>query len=361
MDRLVSGKSEIKIGIFGVGNGGGNIINYMIEDGVRGAEFYAVNTDRAALNLSLAKNKIAVGSSLTEGFGSGDDPEVARKACEESEDKIREIAVGLDLAFLIACLGGGVGAGATPFLARALKQAGSLVAAIVIKPFRHEGKFKGQRALRSLAELRAHIDTRMVIANDSIFEQSGIKTMSDALRSINALITEAVRGVIDMLNTTQMVNIDFADLRSVISEKGLSVIATGIGIGANRAREAAEEVLNSPLLDSGDLRECKRMLINVMGDERMTAKEVQIACATISERLSDNTLIRCGYGRERNLRDKMRVTVVAGGMEERLENYLDIDGIIRDLENVMPVKRGDKIDLSNREIPAFLRLRQKVD
>ncbi|MEO0098262.1 MAG: cell division protein FtsZ [candidate division WOR-3 bacterium] len=354
-------KPEIKIGVFGLGSGGGNIINHMIEEGIKGVEFYAINTDRQMLNFSLAPNKIQIGTSLTGGFGSGDDPEIGRKACLESEEVLRDIATGVDLAFLVACLGGGTGSGASSFLAKILKEAGALVVAIVTKPFRYEGEFRMRRALKALAELRSHIDARMVLANDQIIEHYGNRFFGDAFRSINSLITEAVKGVIDMLNTPQIINIDFADFRSVMAEKGLSAMSVGIGMGENRARLAAENVLNSPFLDTADLRGCKKVLINVTGDEKLTMREVQVACNTITECLSPKTLIRCGYGKDKNLKDKMKITMVASGMEEKLDNYLDIDGIIKDLENVMPVRRNGKIDLENREIPAFLRLRAKVD
>ncbi|MEO0102099.1 MAG: cell division protein FtsZ [candidate division WOR-3 bacterium] len=358
---IESKKQDIKIGIFGVGSGGGNIINNMIEGGIRGCEFYAINTHRQMLNLSLAPNKILIGLSLTNGLGSGDDPEIGHRACEESQEELKEIATGIDLAFVVACLGGGTGAGASPLLAKILKQSGALVAAIVTKPFQHEGEFRMRRALKALAELRTHIDARMVLANDSIIEHYGNKFFADAFRSIDNLITEAVKGVIDMINTPQVVNIDFADFRSVMTEKGLSVMGVGIGFGENRAKEAAEEVLKSPFLDSGNLRDCKKILINITGDERMTMNEVQIACQTITDRVSPHTLIRCGYGRDKGLKEKMKATIVASGMEERLENYLDFGGIIKDLENVIPVRRDGKIDRNNIEIPAFLRLRQRVD
>lgn len=354
-------KQDIKIGILGVGSGGGNIVNHMIEGGMRGCEFYAINTNRQMLNFSLAPNKILIGPSLTNGFGSGDDPEVGRRAGEESQDDLREIAAGIDLAFVVACLGGGTGSGASPLLAKILKESGALVAAIVTKPFRYEGEFRMRRALKALAELRSHIDARMILANDSVIKYYENRFFADAFRSIDNLITEAVKGVIDMINTPQIVNIDFADLRSVMAEKGLCVIGVGIGLGENRAKEAAEEVLKSPFLDSANLRDSKKILVNITGDEKMTMNEVQIACQTITDRVSPNTLIRCGYGKDRSLKEKMKVTIVASGMEERLDNYLDLDGIIKDLENVIPVRRDGKIDRNNIEIPAFLRLRQKVD
>ncbi len=358
MIEIVPEKRDIKIGILGVGGGGGNIVNHMIEMGIKGVDFYSINTDRSALGLSLAPNKVQIGVSLTGGFGSGDDPEIGRKACEESQEKIKEIATGIDLAFLVACLGGGTGTGAAPLIAKILKQSGALVAAIVTKPFHYEGEVKMRRALRGLQELRSHIDAQMVIANDNIIDHYGGRFFGDAFRSIDTLITEAVKGVVDLIHTPQIVNIDFADFRAVLSERGLSLMSVGIGIGANRAREAAEQILTSPLLDSGNLEDAKKVLINVNGDERMTMKEIDIACSTISERLNDKALIRCGYGKDRTLKERLKVTIVASGIEERLENYLDIDGIMKDLETG---RQGEKIDFTNRSIPAFLRLRRKID
>jgi cell division protein FtsZ len=357
----VSERPARKIGILGVGSGGGNIINHMIEDGIKGVDFYAINTDRQMLNLSLAPNKIQIGASLTGGFGSGDDPEIGRKACEESEAELKEIATGIDLAFLVACLGGGTGTGASPLIAKILKECGALVVAIVTKPFKHEGEFRMRRALKALATLRSNIDARMVLSNDKIVEHFGDHLFFTAFRNIDSLIGEAVKGVIDMLNRSQMGNIDFADFRSVLAERGLSGVSVGIGWGENRAKEAAENALNSPFFELGDLRSCRKMLINVTGDERMTMKEVQIACQTITENVSEKTLIRCGYGKDKGLKGRIKVTIVASGMEEKLENYLDYDGIIRDLRNVMPIYREGRIDLKNREIPTFLRVRQKVD
>ncbi len=361
MIEFVSEKNAIKIGIFGVGGGGGNIINHMIETEIKGVDFYSINTDRQALSLSLAPNKIQIGVSLTGGFGSGDDPEIGRKAGEESQEKLREIATGYDLAFLIACLGGGTGSGASPLIAKILKQSGALVAAIVTKPFHFEGEIKLHRALRSLQELRNHIDTRMVIANDKIVEYYGSKFYGEAFRCVDATITEAVKGVVDLIHTPQTINIDFADFRQVMSERGLSLMSVGIGMGQGRAKEAAVQALASPLLDSGNVAGAKKILINVTGDEKMTMKEVETVCTTITEKVNKKTLIRFGCGKDKNLRDRIKVTIVATGMEEKLEDYLDFDGIIKDLETVMPVRRGGKIDKNNINIPAFLRLRQEID
>lgn len=357
-------KNLIRIGVLGVGGAGGNALNHMIEAGLKNVEFYAVNTDLQALEMSLSPNKIQIGAQITGGLGSGGDPEIGRKACEESLETLKEILTGLDMVFIAAGEGGGTGTGAAPLIAQTAKAQGALVVAVVSKPFEFEGKGRLRKALQGIEELRSKVDTLILIPNQKLLTAFSHSPLFEAFRLADEVLLNAVRGISEIVTTRQMVNIDFADVRTVLSEKGGSLMSVGIGQGESRATSAAHNAITSPLIEGQSIESAKKVLLNICGDDTMTLHEVGEAAKIIHDACQGTADIRFGAARDLSLKDAIRVTVIATGLEEPLPHWNEItNSLFSNEDNSLfwarrkRIKKGEElgIEKNNLEIPTFLR------
>jgi len=355
----------IKIGVFGVGGAGCNAVNHMIQAGLHGVDFYAVNTDLQALHMNLSENKIQIGAQLTGGTGSGGKPETGKKACEETLPLLREILTGYDMVFIATGEGGGTGTGASPLIAETAREQGSLVVAIVSKPFDFEGRARVLRALDGIEELRPRCDTLIVIPNQKLLEIYPKEPFFEAFRLADDVLHNAVKGISDLVTTPQLVNIDFADVRDVMQEKGAALMGMGLASGADRAKEAASKAICSPLIDDITIDTAHRVLLNVTGDARLSLPEIREAAMMIQEATRHQADIRFGASSDQAMNDAVRVTVIATGIEEPFPKIGDIKELAT-ITNTFTDRRrkqllagqsgsGDVIDKSNLEIPAFLR------
>ena len=339
-----------KIKVIGVGGGGNNAVNRMVEAQLKGVEFIAVNTDKQALYTSKAEHKIQVGEKLTRGLGAGANPEVGKKSAEESKDEILKVLEGADMVFVTAGMGGGTGTGAAPVIAEIAQSLGCLTVAIVTKPFKFEGKKRMDQALMGLDELKKHVDTLVVIPNDKLRDLIDKSTpMVDAFREVDNVLRLAVQSISDLISVPGLVNLDFADVRNVMENRGSALIGIGIGYGENRAIEAAKQAVNNPLLETaiGGATDC---IINITGGNSLTLFEAEDAAEVI--RAAANTDVNIIFGAVVNdsLTDEVIVTVIATGFEE------DSDPLYHSLSNnekqIVKEETDDEID-----IPSFLRNR----
>ena len=313
-----SGNARMKV--IGVGGGGGNAINRMIFSGLQGVEFVALNTDCQALNKCSAATKIQIGNRVTKGLGSGGDPDIGRRSAEESRDAIEEIVQGADMVFVTAGMGGGTGTGAGPVVAEVAKKAGALTVAVVTKPFVFEGRKRIRQAEEGIAEIRRQADTVIAIPNQRLL-QVVAKDMPllDAFGVADEILLKATRGISDLITRPGEINLDFADVRAIMSEKGDAIMGTGSATGDNRAREAAQRALRSPLLDDVSIAGARGLLINVTGNPLMTLAEVCDAANTICEASGSDANVIFGTAIDETLSDEIRVTVIATGLGQRVE------------------------------------------
>ena len=313
--------------VIGVGGAGGNAVNRMIAAGLQGVEFIAVNTDAQVLELSQAHKKIQIGGRLTKGLGSGGNPDVGRKAIEEDLDLIRETIDGSDMVFVTAGMGGGTGTGASPTVARMARELGALTVGIITRPFSFEGKRRESSALAGLEELRREVDTLIVIQNDRLLSIVGADTpLSEAFAQADGILHHATKGISDLIMIPGLINLDFADVRSIMSGMGDALMGTGIAEGENRAEESARMALSSPLLDDVSIRGAKGVLVNITGDAKMSLHEVSKATAIISEAAGEDANVIFGAVVSTEDTDAMHVTVIATGFEHsEREIYPDFE------------------------------------
>lgn len=304
--------------VVGVGGAGGNAVNRMISSGLQGVEFIAVNTDTQVLELSLAHKKMQIGSRLTKGLGSGGDPEMGRKAIEEDEDLIREMLDGADMVFVTAGMGGGTGTGASPFVARVARELGALTVGIITRPFSFEGKRREKQALEGIEALRNEVDTLIVIQNDRLLSLVPDDTpLSMAFSKADEVLNHATKGISDLIMTPGLINLDFADVRSIMTGMGDALMGTGTAEGENRAIEAARIALSSPLLDDISISGAKGVLINITGDENMTLHEISKATAIISEEAGEDANVIFGAVINKEGSNHIHITVIATGFESQ--------------------------------------------
>ena len=313
--------------VIGVGGAGGNAVNRMIAAGLQGVEFIAVNTDAQVLELSQAHKKIQVGGRLTKGLGSGGNPDVGRKAIEEDLDLIRETIDGSDMVFVTAGMGGGTGTGASPTVARMARELGALTVGIITRPFTFEGKRRESQALAGIEELKREVDTLIVIQNDRLLSIVGADTpLSEAFAEADGILHHATKGISDLIMIPGLINLDFADVRSIMSGMGDALMGTGVAEGENRAVEAARMALSSPLLDDISIHGAKGVLVNITGDEKMTLHEVSQATAIISEEAGEEANVIFGAVVSTEDTDAMHVTVIATGFDHsEREIYPDFE------------------------------------
>ncbi len=303
-----------RIKVIGVGGSGGNAINTMIHFGLEGVEFVSVNTDAQALSSNAAVEKIAIGQNVTRGLGAGADPERGRKAALEDVNRLKEIVMGADMVFVTAGMGGGTGTGAAPIVAQLAREAGALTVGVVTKPFGFEGKLRARRAEQGIVALSEHVDTLITIPNEKLMTLADDDlTFVDAFRKADEVLFQAVKGISDLITLDGIVNVDFADVRTVMAGNGRALMGTGCAKGEGRARLAAEQAIHSPLLDDISVQGATGVLINVVGGHDMKMKEIQEAASLVQEQAHEDANIIFGASIDESMGDALKVTVIATG------------------------------------------------
>ena len=309
-------RNDAKIKVIGVGGGGGNAVNRMIDAGVEGVEFITANTDLQALRMSRAPVKIQLGVKLTNGLGAGANPEVGRKAALEDSDKIIEALEGADMVFVTTGLGGGTGTGAAPIIASLASEMGALTVAVVTKPFAFEGKRRMQQAERGVSELMEAIDTTIVIPNEKLLAVAQDAGFFESFRVADDILRQGVQGISDIITIPGIINRDFADVKATMSGMGYAVMGTATANGARRATEAAQKAIASPLLEAGAIDGARGILINITGSTSLKLAEVQQACTIIQSAAHDEANIIFGAVMDEKMKDTVKITVIATGFAE---------------------------------------------
>ena len=327
------------IKVIGVGGAGTNAVNRMVDNGLRGVEFIAVNTDKQALALSKATNKVQIGEKLTKGLGAGANPEVGKRAAEESRDELSALVQGADLVFVTCGMGGGTGTGAAPVIAEVAREQGILTIGVVSKPFLFEGRQRMKNAEKGIAELKTNVDTLVVVPNDRLLQiVNKATTMSDAFRIADDTLRQGIQGISDLIALPAMINLDFADVRTVMESRGMAHMGIGTGSGENRLIEAAKAAISSPMLVTS-IDGARAVLINVTGSSDMTLLEVNEAAQLIQQAADPEANIIFGAGIDDNLSDEVRITVIATGFEKQ---YYAGRSPVSDIPARRPAPKADK-------------------
>lgn len=366
------------IKVIGVGGGGGNAVNHMVNSNVDGVDFICANTDAQALKSLGARSVIQLGTALTKGLGAGANPEIGRQAALDDRDRVLEVLEGADMVFITAGMGGGTGTGAAPVIAEIAKEAGILTVAVVTKPFAFEGKRRKELAEKGIDELSQFVDSLITIPNEKLLPVLGRDvSLVKAFAAANDVLLGAVQGIADLITRPGLINVDFADVRTIMSEMGLAMMGTGVGQGENRAREAAEAAIASPLLEDVNLQGARGILVNITGGMDMAIGEFDEVGNVVREFASDDASVVIGTVIDPDLHDEIRVTVVATGLsgaraasEPKLtivqKNSGEIDytemtrrpAVSRKHPQIEPraeSKKEREMDLEYLDIPAFLR------
>ena len=305
---------QVSIKVIGVGGGGGNALNCMVDAGVKDIEYIAVNTDAKALNRSKATTKIQIGTKLTKGRGAGNRPEVGERSAEENRDEIQQSLKGADMVFITAGMGGGTGTGAAPEIARQAKELGILTIGIVTVPFSFEGKRKIEQAMTGIDELEEYVDALLIIANERLREIYGDLKLSDAFAMADNVLTIAAKSIAEIITVKGYVNVDFADVESVMRDSGVALMGAAEAEGEGRAMEALTNALISPLLNSNDIRGASNILLNMLyGEKEVTMDEISLITDSLREKVGRNVNVIWGTGKDETLGDKLRVAVIATG------------------------------------------------
>ncbi len=311
-----------RIKVIGVGGGGNNAVNRMIEAGIDGIEFIAANTDLQALKRSHAPIKIQLGSKLSKGLGAGANPNVGREAALEDTEKIIEVLEGADMVFVTAGLGGGTGTGAAPIIASLATELHALTVAVVTKPFEFEGRRRMQQAEQGLNELRECVDTVITIPNQKLlYMVDRNKTLADSFKLADDVLRQAVQGISDLITIPGLINLDFADVKATMAGMGMALMGTGYSTGENRAVEATQQAISSPLLEEATIQGSKSILINITGGSDLTLFEVSEASSMICEAADENANIIFGAVVDENLHNEMKITVIATGFDRAGDNF----------------------------------------
>ena len=306
-------ESVVNIKVIGVGGGGNNVVNRMVRSGTKGVEFVAVNTDKQALNVSSATYKIQIGEKLTHGQGAGSDPEVGRKSAEESRNQIAKALEDTDMVFITAGMGGGTGTGAAPIVAECAKEMGALTVAVVTKPFSFEGKRRKEVADKGADYLKEKVDTIITIPNDKLLQIIDKKTpLKDAFLVADDVLRQGVQGISDLITTTGLINLDFADVKTIMSDQGEAIMGIGVGSGENRAVEAVDGAIHSALLETS-IDGAQSILLNVTGGPDISLYEINEAAEKVAEAVDPEANIIFGSVIDPDMEDSIRITVVATG------------------------------------------------
>ena len=329
LEFVENNELSAKIKVVGVGGGGSNAVNTMIMSGLTGADFIVANTDAQALKASAASVKIQLGEKVTKGLGAGANPEIGKKSAIEDRDKIRETLEGADMVFVTAGLGGGTGTGGAPVIAEIAKEIGALTVAVVTKPFMFEGNRRMKQAEDGLRELRSVVDTVITIPNQRLLAVAGKSTtMLDAFKKVDEVLLQAVKGISDLINVHGLINVDLADVKTIMSEMGMAIMGTGVAEGENRALEAAQKAISSPLLEDVKIDGARGLLINVAGGSEMTLMEVSEAAERVRSEAHPDANIIFGAVVDESLGDSMMLTVIATGFgaESRSVTLTSVQG-----------------------------------
>jgi cell division protein FtsZ len=348
LDFDVEVEQFANIKVVGIGGGGNNAINRMIDSDLKGVEFIAVNTDAQALYLSKADKKIQIGEKLTKGLGAGANPEIGRKAAEESKDIMEEVLQGADMIFITAGMGGGTGTGASPIVAEISKSLGILTVGVVTKPFTFEGKKRQANAEIGIADIKNNVDTLITIPNDRLLSIAEKKTsMIEAFKMADDVLRQGVQGISDLIAVPGLINLDFADVRTIMLDTGLAHMGIGKGSGEGRAVEAAKQAISSPLLETS-IEGAKGVLLNITGGANLGLLEINEAAELISSVADPEANIIFGAVIDEKLQDEIIITVIATGFDKVKEPSLDIEEF----------EVGTFMD-EDLDIPAFLRRNRK--
>ncbi|QSA95920.1 cell division protein FtsZ [Methylococcus sp. EFPC2] len=349
-----SQKAVIKV--VGIGGGGGNAVNHMVTSHIEGVDFICANTDAQALKNINSRSVIQLGNSLTKGLGAGANPEIGRQAALDDRDRILEVLEGSDMVFITAGMGGGTGTGAAPVIAEIAKEAGILTVAVVTKPFPFEGKKRRAVAEKGIEELSQFVDSLITIPNEKLLPVLGKDvSLVAAFAAANDVLLGAVQGIADLITRPGLINVDFADVRTVMSEMGMAMMGTGVASGANRAREAAEKAIASPLLDDINLQGARGILINIAGSHDLTLSEFDEVGNVVHEFASEDAVVVAGVSIDPDLHDELRVTVVATGLANQQQRLSEAP--IR----LVHKRNTGEIDYGELEKPTSIRNRPKAD
>jgi cell division protein FtsZ len=342
-----------KIKVIGVGGGGSNAVNTMILSQVEGVDFICANTDAQALRNSQAPMKVQIGAKLTKGLGAGANPEIGREAAQEDRARMAEILEGADMVFIAAGLGGGTGTGAAPVIAEVAKELGALTVGVVTKPFTREGRQRQKKAECGIERLKEVVDSLIVIPNDRLLGLSGKNTsILDAFKPCDDVLRQAVQGISDLITTSGLINVDFADVKAIMSERGMAMMGIGIAEGERRASEAAQRAISSPLLEEIDISGAKGVLVNITGSSNMTMDEFDEASSIIHEKVHEDANIIIGLVINEEMGDRIKITAIATGFGSSFEkNKRNVE----ELRN-RAITSMDKVD---RDLPTFIRERQQ--
>ena len=366
------------IKVIGVGGGGGNAVHHMISNQVEGVEFICANTDAQALDNLKAKTILQMGSNITKGLGAGANPDIGRQAALEDRDEIAEILSGADMVFITAGMGGGTGTGAAPIVAEVAREMGMLTVAIVTRPFPFEGKKRSSIAEQGIQELSESVDSLITIPNEKLLDVLGKEaSLLEAFKAANDVLLGAVKGIADLIMHPGMINVDFADVKTVMSEMGMAMMGTGTATGVDRAREAAESAIRSPLLEDVNLQGARGILVNITAGENLSLGEFSEVGDAVEEFASDDATVVVGTVIDPNLDEEMRITVVATGLGSQHEKptkvvdntanetetdyrQLDKPAVMRNGQgterpSAMAQAVGAETDIDYLDIPAFLR------
>ena len=352
-----------RIKAVGVGGGGGNAINTMIGANLTGVGFIAANTDGQALEASGAPIKVQMGERVTKGLGAGANPEIGRRAALEDRDRIRDYLTGSDMVFITAGMGGGTGTGGAPVIASVARELGALTVGVVTKPFIFEGKKRMVQAEEGLRELKENVDTLIVIPNQRLLSIAGkATTLLDTFKMADGILLQAVRGISDLIVTPGLINLDFADVRAVMLEMGLALMGTASASGENRAVEAAQKAISSPLLEDVSIHGAKGVLINITGGPDLALYEVNEAATMIQNEADDDANIIFGAVIDEQIKDEIRITVIATGFGEKEKGRRSVKGAVegfsnRDSKNRKIVHLGTIVD--NWDTPTWQRKKQE--
>ena len=353
--REILPSQNAKIEVIGVGGGGSNAVNRMINSDLDGVSFRVLNTDAQALLQSAAESRVQLGQNLTRGLGAGGNPSIGQKAAEDSKEELQQALEGSDLVFIAAGMGGGTGTGAAPVVAEVAKQSGALTVGIVTKPFSFEGKRRMRQAEEGIARLAENVDTLIVIPNDRLKDVIAGAPLQEAFRNADDVLRMGVKGISDIITCPGLVNVDFADIRSVMTEAGTALLGIGIGSGRSRALEAAQAAMNSPLLEAARIDGAKGCVINITGGKDMTLEDMTSASEIIYDVVDQEANIIVGAVVDEAMEGEIQVTVIATGFDtnqplkqQRIKNRLSNQPLYNMSENKD----------SGASIPEFLRLRQ---
>jgi len=355
--------SNAVIKVIGVGGGGGNAVKHMIDNQVEGVDFICANTDAQALSDIHSKTVLQLGGDITKGLGAGANPEIGRAAAMEDRDRIADALRGADMVFITAGMGGGTGTGGAPVVAEVARELGILTVAVVTRPFPFEGKKRLQVASDGVCELQQHVDSLITIPNEKLLEVLGKNTsLLDAFKEANDVLLGAVQGIADLIIRPGMINVDFADVRTVMSEMGMAMMGSGSSKGENRAREAAERAINSPLLDDVDLEGARGILVNITAGLDLAIGEFDEVGNTVKEFARDDATVVVGTVIDPEMSGEMRVTVVATGLGEDLSEVVKQPEV--ELKPVRLVSNDavevENLDYNSLEVPPHIRRSQKT-